>query len=1239
MKLLSGVLLLYLFTAGGECIWLEPGSEFYSADSCRYSFRGSGSRIYLSQNCLHTFVVEDDEVVSLYMSNSYSYCEGNDTMVVVYDGANDQAPILGTYSCRSTTNFISTNSSLSLYYKHLSSSYSYISVSFFASPASSGCGGRLSANQIVTSPNYPNNYSNNASCTWEAYAPPGYKIQLYINDFQVLDQPGNTRSSSRRCKYDGLTVMDESEGDSSLLVRLCGYLPRQSFQSTGNLSLQFSSDGIGTGRGFYISLSYFADSPNAICGGILESSHGNLSYSGYNAQSCIWIIKVPEGSTVQINVSMSSQSYSNLVVYDGESELQSIIAQKYYWGQQTSSFIASTGNSMLISFYGIYISADYNAVVKDDSFDCDFNGNFCGWTPSSGDVINWDLYNTNYYNPSSDGGPFAAIRTSYLPDDVPEMSSYLLGPQIIPSNSTRCLHFKYMAGNSLNLRLLDVSAIGSAVGDSENPIPVLWEPTMFDILDHYGQQWQDVAISITANVTQVAFQAHSYNRGALIGIDKVHISENACLSSPAELCVFALEGANGTIKYELAPQNSDASCFWEITAPLGKIIKLKLNTEGNNNAYCFSIYEIKYNIVKQITTNYRANEQYTYYSSHNTLTVKVPNRCVGNLIIGNFTAISPNDVPGCGGVLKGPSYDYVYSPNYPNDYSYNSHCEWSFDLHGDSKIAMSGYLYGMQNSINCTADSLEISDVINGSRTSISKFCQSWSPETIVSRESKIVFTSDWQNEGMYGYFYFLYRVFAPCSGNLTGWQGSIVSPNATDYDFRCSWNINTPAGTIIKLSFEELNMYYYSTFDIYDGESLDAPYLGRFSGSIVPPPILSTGNSLYIRFYNPSYTQPPFKITYEAMEVYTSVLENNAERISSFDVTSQRQNILLFLWELRVPEGFNVKIDFSDLQLEDDPLCWNESLTVYDGERSLNTSLGIFCGSSIPLSVRSNSDSLHLLLRLRTNEPWKRFTFTYFSVPKIVPTVKKECGRVPTGGKSRVVGGSLANVGKWPWQASLQFYNSHMCGASLISKDWLVSAAHCFEGRNDVNAWQVRLGTTYIYDSWSSVNLAVAEIITHERFNYTAIDYDIALVRLSRSVDFTSQISPICLPPDTSHFPLPGKTCYISGWGRTSEADYGVYYSLLDAPMDVFSHSGCSSDKMNGKSITTRMICIGHPAGGISACQGDSGGPLTCQGTDGTWYLSGVTSWGNGCARPMKPAVYTKTSKLLKWIKQYTGL
>ncbi|XP_078719638.1 prostasin-like [Lampetra fluviatilis] len=350
-------------------------------------------------------------------------------------------------------------------------------------------------------------------------------------------------------------------------------------------------------------------------------------------------------------------------------------------------------------------------------------------------------------------------------------------------------------------------------------------------------------------------------------------------------------------------------------------------------------------------------------------------------------------------------------------------------------------------------------------------------------------------------------------SGNLTGWQGSILSPNATDYDYRCSWNINTPAGTIIKLSFEELNIYYYSMLDIYDGESLDAPYLGRFSGSIVPPPILSTGNSLYIRYYNPSYTQLPFKITYE------------------------------------------------------------------------------------------------------------------------------ECGRVPTGGKSRVVGGSLANVGKWPWQASLQYYNSHMCGASLISKDWLVSAAHCFEGRNDVNAWQVRLGTTYIYDSWSSVNLAVAEIITHERFNYTAIDYDIALVRLSWSVDFTSQISPICLPPDTSHFPLPGKTCYISGWGRTSEADYGVYYELLDAPMDVFSHSGCSSDKMNGKSITTRMICIGHPAGGISACQGDSGGPLTCQGTDGTWYLSGVTSWGNGCARPMKPAVYTKTSKLLKWIKQYTGL
>ncbi|XP_078714112.1 chymotrypsinogen B-like [Lampetra fluviatilis] len=373
-------------------------------------------------------------------------------------------------------------------------------------------------------------------------------------------------------------------------------------------------------------------------------------------------------------------------------------------------------------------------------------------------------------------------------------------------------------------------------------------------------------------------------------------------------------------------------------------------------------------------------------------------------------------------------------------------------------------------------------------------------------------------------------------------------------------------------------------------------------------------------------------------MKIETVAVLQSPGRISSGGVTPFYNDTLFFVWEVNAGPGLNVKLNFSSLRLEDDPLCLNESLTVYDGWRSPNTSLGSFCGSKLPPSVRSTSSSLQLLLRLRNNQPWKGFDLSFLETSQ-VPSMKG-CGvQYSAGGRDRIVGGTPATSGKWPWQASLRNYGSHVCGASLISERWLVAAAHCFMYSSNVYEWQVYLGITYIYDSANAVIVNVAQIITHERFNISTIDYDIALVRLSDPVSFNHRVSPICLPPSTSHFPQPGKTCFISGWGRTSLAESGIHYDLLEAPMQIFSHEACSSNLMNGDLITTRMICIGHPAGAISSCQGDSGGPLACQGTDKAWYLSGVTSWAFDCALPMKPSVYTKTSKFLPWIKRYTDL
>lgn len=65
--------------------------------------------------------------------------------------------------------------------------------------------------------------------------------------------------------------------------------------------------------------------------------------------------------------------------------------------------------------------------------------------------------------------------------------------------------------------------------------------------------------------------------------------------------------------------------------------------------------------------------------------------------------------------------------------------------------------------------------------------------------------------------------------------------------------------------------------------------------------------------------------------------------------------------------------------------------------------------------------------------------------------------------------------------------------------------------------------------------------------------------------------------------------------------------------------------------------ICAGDLAGGRDACQGDSGGPLVCRSVTNNqeWYLAGVVSHGEGCARPNEFGAYTRVSLYLDWIRE----
>ncbi|XP_072850055.2 transmembrane protease serine 7 isoform X2 [Pogona vitticeps] len=245
-------------------------------------------------------------------------------------------------------------------------------------------------------------------------------------------------------------------------------------------------------------------------------------------------------------------------------------------------------------------------------------------------------------------------------------------------------------------------------------------------------------------------------------------------------------------------------------------------------------------------------------------------------------------------------------------------------------------------------------------------------------------------------------------------------------------------------------------------------------------------------------------------------------------------------------------------------------------------------------------------------------------------------CGSTKyTSALHRIVGGTDTQDGEWPWQVSLHFAGVAYCGASVISKEWLLSAAHCFQGNrlSDPRIWTAHLGMQ-IQGKAKFVS-TLRRIIIHEYYNSRNYDYDIALLQLSTPWLDTMRgiIQPICVPP-TMHRVHPGEKCWVTGWGQKQEADDEAPAVLQKAEVEVVDQTLCHSTY---GLITARMLCAGMMSGKRDSCKGDSGGPLSCRSKgDGKWFLMGIVSWGYGCGRPNFPGVYTRVSNFATWIHKY---
>uniref|UniRef100_A0A3B3X0X9 Peptidase S1 domain-containing protein n=1 Tax=Poecilia mexicana TaxID=48701 RepID=A0A3B3X0X9_9TELE len=245
--------------------------------------------------------------------------------------------------------------------------------------------------------------------------------------------------------------------------------------------------------------------------------------------------------------------------------------------------------------------------------------------------------------------------------------------------------------------------------------------------------------------------------------------------------------------------------------------------------------------------------------------------------------------------------------------------------------------------------------------------------------------------------------------------------------------------------------------------------------------------------------------------------------------------------------------------------------------------------------------------------------------------------GRMRVSG--RIVGGTEAVNGAWPWQVSLQIYSQHVCGGAIISPSWILSAAHCFKPFSDPKIWAATYGDVYLPDL--QPRRSVKRIICHQDFDTKTNAYDIALVKLNRPIIFTRKtVRPVCLP-NAGLQVNSSSEAWITGWGF---AIFIFYFSgpspdiLHQAQVTIYSKDICNNRYVLHGKVTKTMFCAGKLQGGVDSCQGDSGGPLVVK-TGNVWWLIGITSWGYGCGLRTKPGMYTNVSFFREWIhKQMQG-
>nr|XP_044991063.1 cubilin [Jaculus jaculus] len=821
------------------------------------------------------------------------------------------------------------------------------------------CGGSLPSvpSGNFTSPGFNGitNYARNLNCEWTLSNPnqENSSISIHFVDFSL--------ESHQDCLFDVLEFR-VGDADGLLIERYCSLsaptvplvipYPRVWIHFTTNDQVEYI--------GFHVKYA-FTD-----CGGIQRGESGVISSPNYpnvykSWTFCSWLLEAPEGHTISLTFndfdiqSHSTCAWDSVTVRNGASPGSPTIGQ--YCGRSNPGTVQSGSNQLVVVFNtdllgqtrGFYatwntqtlgcggtIHSD-NGTIRTPHWPQNFSPNSrCSWTVITHESKHWEIsFDNNFRIPSSS----AECQSSFVKvwAGTEETNNTLLAtgcgdvapsPIITPRNIFTAV-FQSQEAPAQGFSASFVSKCGRNFTGSVGEIISPNYPRHYDnnMNCTYIIQADSQAIVL---LTFVSF--HLEDRSAITGScdhDGVHIIRGLSLSSTPSATV----------------------CGSETLATLTMAGPVLLNFYSN--AY-ITDYGFKFSY--RITT------------------------CGG---IYNAST----------GIITSPSYSYA---NYPN----NLYCLYTISVTSDRVVLLRFSEFDVVPSNLCARDFLEVYDGSSIGHRSRGKFCGSRIPPDVKSSNNNItlLFKTD-SSQTARGWKVIFHQSLGPehgCGGQLRDPNNSFVSPDSDsngryDKGLNCIWYIIAPVNKLIKLTFSKFVLESsviegrcnYDYVKIYDGRSEHANLGGRFCGSTVPAPFISSGNSLTVQFVSDlTFERDGFNATYTFVDMPCGGTYNatwSPQNISSPDLSNTRLPFSTCTWVFEAPPHQQVKITVQELTLHSQD-CFRNYVELQDSPESDRNTRIQLCDTNLTAvqAFYSSTSTAIVVFQFEILNTNSRVSFTY---------------------------------------------------------------------------------------------------------------------------------------------------------------------------------------------------------------------------------------------------------------------